>query len=439
MTEEVSNLKNESEDLNSRRVTPYRRLVVALSIGKSCSMMVLMIPISLLLTFKAEQIDAQNSTAIFSIVTAIGAVFALFANPLGGAVSDRTSLRFGRRRTWIMAGSILGSLAFVGISWAKDVVWLTIFWCMAQLFYNFAFAAYMAIVPDQVEESRRGSISGILGLALPVAIVVGYVLMFIMDKATLSARFGVLGLVGIVSAVITCGMIVDPQTQYVKTGKKISLNAVYPSPKKYPSFTWGMLTRFFMSMTYSYQIYTAIMLTKRFHLNEVQTTEYTTLIEVMSLAAMGISSLLGGVLSDKIRKQKPFIICSVIVMVIGLIIVALVNDMTVVTVGCVIINFGYGIYTAVDTALIARILPNQQDAAKDYGLMNVADTLPQSIVPAMAAPLIAVGSWPLFYGVLSVCGIISAIVVHPIPEMSPTPEESILEKGQCSHRRNTVK
>ena len=103
MTEEVSNLKNESEDLNSRRVTPYRRLVVALSIGKSCSMMVLMIPISLLLTFKAEQIDAQNSTAIFSIVTAIGAVFALFANPLGGAVSDRTSLRFGRRRTWIMA------------------------------------------------------------------------------------------------------------------------------------------------------------------------------------------------------------------------------------------------------------------------------------------------------------------------------------------------
>lgn len=421
-------MNSEPGEHNSLPVTPYRRLVAALSIGKSCSMMVLMIPISLLLTFKAEQIDAQNSTAIFSIVTAVGAFFALFANPLGGAVSDRTSLRFGRRRTWIMVGSILGSLAFAGIVWAKDVVWLTVFWCMAQLFYNFAFAAYMAIVPDQVEESRRGSISGILGLALPVAIVVGYVLMMIMDKASLAARFGALALVGIVSAVITCGMIVDPPTRYVKTGKKINLSAVYPSPQKYPAFTWGMLTRFFMSMTYSYQIYTAIMLTKRFHLNEVQTTEYTTLIEVLSLAAMGVSSILGGVLSDKLRRQKPFIVCSVIVMVIGLLIVALVNDMTVVTVGCVIINFGYGIYTAVDTALIARILPNQQDAAKDYGLMNVADTLPQSIVPAMAAPLIAIGSWPLFYGVLSACGIISAIVVHPIPEMSPSPQESIPAK-----------
>jgi MFS family permease len=94
----------------------------------------------------------------------------------------------------------------------------------------------MALVPDQVEESRRGAISGILGFALPVAIVVGYVLMIIMANTSLAARFGVLGLVGIVSAVITCCMIVDPQTQYVKTGKKIAVNAIYPSPKKYPAF-----------------------------------------------------------------------------------------------------------------------------------------------------------------------------------------------------------
>jgi hypothetical protein len=66
-----------------------------------------------------------------------------------------------------MIGSILGSLAFAGIAWAKNAAWLTVFWCLAQLFYNFAFAAYMALVPDQVEESRRGAISGILGFALP--------------------------------------------------------------------------------------------------------------------------------------------------------------------------------------------------------------------------------------------------------------------------------
>lgn len=406
------------------QTTPFRRLTIALSIGKSFSMMVLLIPITLLLTFKAVEIDPSRQTSIFSLVTGIGAFFALFGNPLGGAISDRTPLKFGRRRTWIILGSILGSASLVCIIFVKSVIGLLIFWCLTQLFYNFAFAAYMALVPDQVEESRRGSISGILGLGMPVSIVVGYLIMTVMSGTSLAARFGVLAAIGVAVAVITCAMIKDPPIDYKQAAvqKHFSWNNIYPSFRKFPTFTWGMLTRFFMSMTYCYQLYTSTMLMQRFSFNEAKTTEVSTIIMVLSLAAMAVSSILGGVLSDKLRKQKPFIISSVIVMVIGLVIVALVKDLTLVTVGCIIINFGYGIYTAVDTALIARILPRKEDAAKDYGLMNVADALPQSIVPAMAAPLISLGSWPLFYGVLAFCGLISAAVVNPIPEMSSTPE-----------------
>lgn len=406
------------------QITPYRRLSAALIIGKSFSMMVLMIPIALLLTFKAMEIDSANATKIFSIVTGIGALFALFGNPLGGAISDRTNLRFGRRRTWIMLGSILGSASMMGIVYTRSVAGLTVFWCLTQLFYNFAFAAYMALVPDQVEESRRGSLSGILGLGLPVSIVIGFLLMDAMSGTSLGMRFGVLAAIGVVVAIITCAMIKDPQAVYRQAAvhEKASRKTIYPSPKQYPAFTWGMLTRFFMSMTYCYQLYTALMLMQRFNLTEAQTTEYATVIQILSLASMAVSSVFGGMLSDKLRKQKPFIVSSVIVMVAGLVMVAFVPTFTLVAVGCVIINFGYGIYTAVDTALIARILPHKEDAAKDFGLMNVADALPQSVVPAMATPLTDLGSWPLFYGVLAFCGLISAAVASPIPEMSPEPE-----------------
>lgn len=424
---------------NSIKTTPFRRLTIALCIGKSFSAMVLLIPISLLLTFKAMVIDPENAQSIFGLVSGVGAIFALIGNPIGGAVSDRTSLKFGRRRTWILLGSILGSAAMAGIIFTDSVLWFTIFWCLTQFFYNFAYAAYMALVPDQVEESRRGSISGILGLALPVSIVLGYALMTVMSGTPLGARWGILAIIGAAVSFITCAMIIDPPVCYRKTNRTGLRKEIYPSVRKYPSFTWGMLTRFFMSMTYCYQLYTAMMLMQRFGFDEAQTTEYTTVIEILSLAAMAVSSIFGGILSDKIRKQKPFIVCSVIVMVIGLLTVAFVSDFMIVTIGCIVINFGYGIYTAVDTALIARILPHPEDAAKDYGLMNVADTLPQSIVPAMAYPLIAAGSWPLFYGVLSICGLISAVVVHPIPEMlprtepttearSPAPKEQVIRK-----------
>ncbi len=85
----------------------FAQTTVALSIGKSFSMMVVIIPISLLLTFKAMEIDPNRSTYVFILVSGIGAIFALLGNPLGGAISDRTTLKFGRRRTWIMLGSIL--------------------------------------------------------------------------------------------------------------------------------------------------------------------------------------------------------------------------------------------------------------------------------------------------------------------------------------------
>ena len=41
-----------------------------------------------------------------------GALVAMFANPLFGAWSDRTTSRFGRRRPWILAGCVGGALAF---------------------------------------------------------------------------------------------------------------------------------------------------------------------------------------------------------------------------------------------------------------------------------------------------------------------------------------
>ncbi len=406
--------------------TPLRRLTIALSIGKSFSMMVVIIPITLLLTFKAVELDPSRQTSILSLVTGVGALFALLGNPLGGFLSDRTTLKFGRRRTWILLGSILGSAAMVGIMFSKTITSLLAFWCLTQLFYNFAFASYMALVPDQVPESRRGSISGILGLGMPVSMVVGYVIMTVMSGTPLAVRFGILAFIGIAVAILTCAMIKDPPVDNCQTveHKHYSWKNVYPSVKKYPTFTWGMLTRFFMSMTYCYQLFTTTMLMQRFDFDEAKATEVSTIIMVLSLASMAVSSILGGVLSDKLRKQKPFIISSVIVMVIGLLMVALVPSLKLVTVGCIIINFGYGIYTAVDTALIARILPRKEDAAKDYGLMNVADALPQSVVPAMAAPLISLGSWPLFYGVLAFCGLISAAVVRPIPEMSAEQESN---------------
>ena len=74
-------------------------------------------------------------------------------------------------------------------------------------------------------------------------------------------------------------------------------------------------------------------------------------------------------------------------------------------------------------ALVARILPRKEDSAKDFGIMNVANALPQSIVPAIAPLLlsagtsIGIGDWTFFYLVLAIFTAIGMVSIKPPPEV----------------------
>jgi hypothetical protein len=76
-------------------------------------------------------------------------------------------------------------------------------------------------------------------------------------------------------------------------------------------------------------------------------------------------------------------------------------------------------------ALVTRILPNKADAAKDFGLMNVANALPQSIVPAIAPLLLHIGGWTFFYLSLSMCIVLSIVALKPLPEVGKHKDDFI--------------
>jgi MFS family permease len=75
-------------------------------------------PIQVLLPEQLEAIDPINKVFWLSVVTGLGALVAVVANPLAGALSDRTTLRFGRRNPWTLGCAIAGALARVGHSQA---------------------------------------------------------------------------------------------------------------------------------------------------------------------------------------------------------------------------------------------------------------------------------------------------------------------------------
>lgn len=59
-------------------------------------------------------------------------------------------------------------------------------------------------------------------------------------------------------------------------------------------------------------------------------------------------------------------------------------------VGMAIGGLGIGLYMAVDLALVADVLPDKDNNAKDLGVLNIAGALPTSIAPAIAPVILAI-------------------------------------------------
>jgi MFS family permease len=130
-------------------------------------------PIQVLIAQQAEVVAPGNKEFVFGVVTGVGSAVSVVANPLFGALSDRTASRFGRRVPWVVAGALLGALALVLLASADSVLTMTLAWSLAQGSLNAMFAALSATVPDLVPVRERGVVGGWIAISQTLGIVGG--------------------------------------------------------------------------------------------------------------------------------------------------------------------------------------------------------------------------------------------------------------------------
>ena len=95
---------------------------------------------------------------------------------------------------------------------------------------------------------------------------------------------------------------------------------------------------------------------------------------------------------------------------LAMFVIALAGSFNGFVVGMAIGGLGFGLYTAVDLALVADVLPDPASTAKDLGVMNIAGALPSSVAPAVAPAILAVGggSYGVLYAVAGACAALGA-------------------------------
>jgi MFS family permease len=377
-------------------------------------------PIQVLLPEQLKDIDNVNRITNLSIVTGIGALVAVVANPLFGALSDRTSLRWGRRNPWTISCALLGALALLALTQATTVLAVLIGWCLAQAFLNGMLASTTAMVPDQVPVAQRGTVSAWAGIPQALGVVIGVGLAVIVG--TIALGYVAVAVFVALAAIPLVLLVRDeplPAAFRPKFHWREFLAGFYVDPRKHPDFGWAWITRFLVGLGNSvgtlyllYFLQDVVHYEKRFG----ESADNGVLILILIYTAcILVTALVGGMWSDRIQRRKIFVMVATGVMAAGALELAITQSWEGAIVAAAIMGTGYGTYLAVDQALITQVLPAARDRAKDLGVINIANSLPQVLGPALAGPVVAyLGGYPSLYLVCALITLLGAILVQPI-------------------------
>jgi MFS family permease len=360
--------------------------------------------------------QAPNNLAL---VTGIGALVSLFGNPFFGRMSDRTSSKLGMRRPWMVTGLVGGSLGILIVALAPSIAVVLVGWCMAQLFFNALLASMVAVLPDQVPAAQRGMVSGVLGVCLPIASVTGTYVVQLFTGNQLAMFLGPCAIGGFFILLFAVTL---KDRRLAKADKPAwslpeFLSTFYVSPRKSPDFAWAFASRFMFVLAYAFlTTYQAYYLLDKIGSAEDDVPHQIFLGTLAQSVVLVAASLVGGRLSDRAGRRKVFVLTASIVYGLALFVVALASNFNGYLVGMAIGGLGFGMYMAVDLALVADVLPDKRNAAKDLGVLNIAGALPFSVAPAVAPAVLAIGSgsYGALYAVAGVCAIVGAFAILPV-------------------------
>jgi MFS family permease len=373
-------------------------------------------PVQLLLP---AQIDAElhpddwiDSVVAFGMISGIAAIATIIAYPLTGALSDRTTSRFGRRRPWILIGALVFALSLVVLGFQTQIWAIGAAWVAASVGFCIMTAALTATISDQVPVGQRGFVSGWMSAPQAVGIIVGLLLVteLVTDAAT---GYAVLALVLVVLAVPFLTRHDEPlaAAERTRVTAKGIVSSLWISPRKHPDFGWTLLSRVLVSVGNA--LGTSLLLYfLMFGLGDDDAENDLIVLTLIYMVFVIVASLVLGKLSDRLGRRKVFVFIASGLQGLAAILLAFFPDLTVAMVAAGLLGLGYGCFLSVDQALATQVLPDAASRGKDLGIMNIASAVPQALGPLIGAgAVVASGSFALVFVMSAVFAFAGALAV----------------------------
>lgn len=404
------------------------RTVAALVATEVFALGSLLMPIIIGLSIKVNSFAVGLAPeTMLSIVTACGAVVAMVASPVFGHLSDRR--RHGRtgRAPWVLGGVLAGAPAMGLVALAPNLPTLVAAWCLAQLAFNATFAGLYGLIADIVPEHDRARVSGWFGGANVLAIIVSMLCVLVLpaQRAVLFAPMPVLAVV--------CGLVAYRQFSPLRVLPSQSTQEAAGLPWRsllgHRQFSWIFAHRLLVQLAYVLGTsFGFFFLIRRTGMDVDSAADWVALIAIVSSSLSLVVSIVVGKMSSRRGDYGPVIVIGMALMCVSLVLKAFAPSLALYLVAALGIGIGIGCYYAIDMALVLRTVP-AGSAGRFLGAYNIARTLPQSLAPAIAPALLAVGRDPVTGGTENYAAFFLVAAVFGLAALWPLRKVTVLRRA----------
>ncbi len=337
---------------------------------------------------RLDDLSRDTQGTLLAIIMIAGAIAPIIIQPTIGVISDYTVTRWGRRKPYIVIGSLLDVVFLAGIAFNNDFVSLVAFYFLLQVSSNFAQGPFQGYVPDLVPAQQVGTASGLMGLMLTLGTIAGVgiaTLGGILDNVPLGIL--ALGVVEVITMVVLIATVDEGRAAPTRTRswRQIALSAWGRDILQQRDVLWLLLVRLLFLGAYNATLIAVGYFRRSHGLSDADADATVFLATAIVGVSTAIAAIPGGRLSDRFGR-RPVIWAAAIIAGIGLLGVAVAPTPELAIASWIPFGIGMGTFLSADWALMADVIP-KHTAGRYMGILNAGTAMAGPVFIIVAGPV----------------------------------------------------
>jgi len=330
-----------------------------------------------------------------AIIVNLGVLIAILVQPTIAAISDHTSSRLGRRKPYIIIGTVLDMAFLLGFYLAGAWVGILVFYCLLQFSSNFAQGPFQGYMPDLVPAKQVGLASGLMGLMILLGVGGGAMLVAVAQRLG-DARYVVFVIMAVelLTMLLTVYRVRDGRQGIPRAGRswvQVARSAWGTDILSERSYVWLLGSRLFYLMTAT--TLTAIAfyyMQDSFSLKRQAALDMAFVAGALIVAFGALATVPSGRLSERFGRKR-MIHVSAVIGIFGMAMLVAAPTAEVALAFAVPVGVAAGIFLAVDWALMTDIIP-KAESGRYMGISNVVTGSAGAIASAIGLILVDFGN-----------------------------------------------